>query len=236
MKESAENEHPDCDSATTASAVIAGEELMESDARKDSSKLNSEENDLFQEHVRSGDRISKHRNPNRISRRQVPNLLSGAPLLSGPVTPHFAPQLSPLAYHSQCQPNMAIFPTFMLAPSMVAEGSEQFLREAMQNAIGLPPILYQYPLSSGEEMLYPPTNQSRKPSQPLKKRDKHKKVIRKTSDVSVSKSLPALESNADFPILGGNPVGRAAHIDTPVKFRSFKKKVDKPLSTQQNSY
>jgi hypothetical protein len=128
---------------------------------------------------------------------------------------------------------MAIFPTFMLAPSIVAEGSEQFVREAMQNAIGLPPIIYQYPLGGCEELSVQP----KKHTPTMKKRERQKDAqlrkqhppTRKDSDITPQKALPELESSSDFPLLGGNPVGICSSVDTPrVKFRSLKKKVDRP--------
>lgn len=149
---------------------------------------------------RSVDRSTRSRNPNRPTRKPVPNMLSGSPLLTGPVTPHFAPAHPPV-YSNQYyahQGNMAIFPTFMLAPSIVAEGSEEFVRQAMQNAIGLPPILCQY-----GDVVAEPTSGSSVPRKG-KKKVRQKCDWRKGSGEAVIP--PRIDSNFDFPLLDDGPI------------------------------
>ena len=149
---------------------------------------------------RSIERLSRPRNPTRPTRKHVPNMLSGSPLISGPVTPHFAP-IYPPAYPNQYsahQGNMAIFPTFMLAPSIVAEGSEDFVRQAMQNAIGLPPILCHY----GD--VIPETHSVSAAPRKSKKKVRQKCDWRKGSAEEVIP--PRIDSNFDFPLLDDGPI------------------------------
>jgi hypothetical protein len=88
----------------------------------------------------------KPRNPYRS--RRIPNLLSGPALIPGPVTPNFVPACSPeLCCSGSYDSPIAIFPQFMLTPGVCLslddhdEGRATFLLEAMQKAVGLPPIV-----------------------------------------------------------------------------------------------
>ncbi len=108
---------------------------------------------------------------------------------------------------------MAIFPTFMLAPSIVAEGSEEFVRQAMQNAIGLPPILYQY--AESEE----PESSTVVPPKKSKKKSRQKCDWRKGSSEQVIP--PRIDSTFDFPLLDESAIDSAfvsspRMIETPV--------------------
>ena len=95
----------------------------------------------------SGYESRKPRHPTRS--RRVPNLLSGVPLIPGPMTPNFVPLGSPYSYPmSSCgyAQSVAIFPNFMLTPSVEfseesQSSSDEFMRHAMQNAVGIPPII-----------------------------------------------------------------------------------------------
>ena len=117
---------------------------------------------------------------------------------------------------------MAIFPTFMLAPSIVAEGSEEFVRQAMQNAIGLPPILCQYAETTETDTTIVPPKKT-------KKKVRQKCDWRKGSAEPVIP--PSIDSNFDFPLLddGANDCAHVSSprmIETPVSgcpSKSFKK-------------
>jgi hypothetical protein len=86
-------------------------------------------------------RLDNRRSRNPPRPKRVPNLLSGTPLLPGPLTPYSGPQRSPFFSPSPYQP-IAIFPNFMLAPAeQEYRCSDDFERMAMQRAIGLPPIM-----------------------------------------------------------------------------------------------
>ncbi|TEB18594.1 hypothetical protein C9890_0358 [Perkinsus sp. BL_2016] len=80
--------------------------------------------------------------------RRVPNLLAGPALLPGPVTPNFAPSSAP-EFPDWCVtriPQVAIFPQFMIAPSLTDGESDDkitFVREAMEKAVGLPPLIFE---------------------------------------------------------------------------------------------
>ena len=135
------------------------------------------------------------RNPPRS--RRVPNLLSGPALIPGPMTPNMGPFHPPFGSGNWNQPApLAIFPNFMLAPSVEEEADEKraaFVREAMQRAVGLPPILV-------ETSTYGQQSESRRP---VKKMAKPKRVP--------SKSPPRFDS-ADFPSLAAEA---AVSVTTP---------------------
>lgn len=163
---------------------------------------------------RTFDRASKPRNTTRPHRRQVPNLLEGSPLLSAPVTPHFTPSHSP-AYLGQLYSNhgnMAIFPTFMLAPSIVAEGSEEFMRQAMENAIGLPPIICQY-ADAAKEADKLTSSAPRKSKKKVRQKCDWRKGSAEPESIP-----PRIDSNFDFPLLDNECLssGSPRMIETPV--------------------
>ena len=64
----------------------------------------------------------------RNNAKRVPNLLAGAPLLPGPVTPNFVPHSAPDVSGLSYPPNMAfaVFPSFMLAPSVLPPDAGPF--------------------------------------------------------------------------------------------------------------
>jgi len=175
----------------------------------------SSENSQDRDHGRDGrsnrsfEKTTRPRNSTRPPRRHVPNLLAGSPLISGPVTPHFAPCYPPmyLNQNQSNQGNMAIFPTFMLAPSIVAEGSEEFVRQAMQNAIGLPPILYQYAEATEAETAAPV------PPRKSKKKVRQKCDWRKGSAEQVIP--PRIDSTFDFPLLDDGAPSDTAFVNSP---------------------
>lgn len=78
--------------------------------------------------------------------RRVPNLLAGAPLIPGPITPSFVPSQSPYCVPipdlDQCAP-LGIFPNFMLTPDSKDEEDDctSFMRELVHEALGLPRVL-----------------------------------------------------------------------------------------------
>lgn len=79
--------------------------------------------------------------------RKVPNLLSGPALIPGPVTPNFTPACAPEFSDMFGKNQMAIFPQFMLATNHILEDAGEsesrlnFVLEAMEKAVGLPPLL-----------------------------------------------------------------------------------------------
>jgi len=132
--------------------------------------------------------------------RRVPNLLSGAPLIAGPITPNFTPHGSPCCGSSQGQA-VAIFPNFMLSPSVglsekCESNSEDFMRTAMQCAIGIPPIVVD-PVYLEECFGRQMANNNRV------RRDKPKPA-KAAGKTKVGPPTPTFESRAeDFPSLGG---------------------------------
>jgi hypothetical protein len=95
------------------------------------------------------DRLSKldnRRFRKGVRSRRVPNLLAGAPLIPGPITPSFVPSQSPYCVPipdlDQCAP-LAIFPNFMLTPDSIGEENDctNFMRELVHEALGLPRLL-----------------------------------------------------------------------------------------------
>lgn len=78
--------------------------------------------------------------------RRVPNLLMGAPLIPGPITPSFVPSLAPYASSPEWEQSgtVAIFPNFMLSPEVKDDDegrSSEFLREAVHNTLGFPRLV-----------------------------------------------------------------------------------------------
>lgn len=95
------------------------------------------------------DKYESRRNRGHQRSRRVPNLLSGPPLIPGPVTPNFVPACSPeYCGLMNAEPQVAIFPQFMLTPSISEPADDHdeertaFVIQAMQKAIGLPPIVF----------------------------------------------------------------------------------------------
>lgn len=140
----------------------------------------------------------KYRDPPRS--RRVPNLLSGAPLIPGPMTPNFTTHGSPCCGSSQGQA-VAIFPNFMLSPSVglsedCESSSEDFMRTAMQCAIGIPPLVVD-PVYLEECFGVQMAIKNRV------RRDKAKPA-KAAGKTKVGPPTPAFESRAeDFPSLGG---------------------------------
>lgn len=132
--------------------------------------------------------------------RRVPNLLSGPALIPGPMTPNIGPFHSPFGNWNHA-PAMPIFPNFMLTPSVAEEEDEkraEFMREAMQCAVGIPALLVDtstYSMQQAEER--------RAGARAVKKAPKVKRVP--------SKSPPRFES-ADFPSLVPE---KAVPVSTP---------------------
>jgi hypothetical protein len=140
---------------------------------------------------------------NRGGRRHIPNLLSGVPLLPGPMTPQFAPVhvTSPDSFSHQ----VAIFPAFMVAPDSIPDVDGEFMKCAMESAIGLPPLFnlpesgYFFEPAGVEDIA-----QQRSRSKGGKKQQSSTPRKPPSNDSVFpprSRDMPIIESNFDFPIL-----------------------------------
>lgn len=133
--------------------------------------------------------------------RKVPNLLSGPALIPGPVTPNVAPVGAPdLSYMLGKSHQFAIFPQFMLSTNHITEDPDEsesrmnFVREAMEKAVGLPPLLIDPNMLKQEQMRerrYRRDRYRREPIRPQSSREEEEE----------KKSFKNSEN--DFPILDG---------------------------------
>ena len=78
----------------------------------------SKSRNVFSENT-NFNRMEERANRPRHQSKRVPNLLSGVPLLPGPVTPNFVPMCSPESTGFPQYQSVAMFPSFMLAPSVL---------------------------------------------------------------------------------------------------------------------
>jgi hypothetical protein len=158
--------------------------------------------------------------------RRVPNLLTGPALLPSPVTPNFSPASPPILgeWNGRIH-SIAIFPQFMIAPNLtVGDSAEKitFVKEAMEKAVGLPPIVF----DSGNCHLE--TQKDRKYHQ---RRERYKKESNRAQRSYEKVNLPPFKSiETDFPALDG-PSKPEVDISTPSPHR--KKWVKFPTKNSQ---
>lgn len=158
------------------------------------------------------DRLRTRPHPHRSSKRFIPNLLSGAPLIPGPMTPQYAP----LSYASSGDnsQHMPIFPRFMIAPNSIPDVDSEFVRCAMENAVGLPPLfalpegVFHGALSDSgcsEQKHSPHKGRSSFGSHHGQPRHNKKNFSRRSPARGPARmrDMPILESNFEFPILEG---------------------------------
>jgi hypothetical protein len=141
--------------------------------------------------------------------RKVPNLLSGPALIPGPVTPNFTPACAPDFADMFGKNQMGIFPQFMLATNHILEDAEEsesrlnFVLEAMEKAVGLPPLLIDPDFLRQEQ---------NRDSRYRRDRYRQTRPQRPTPD-QPQKTFKSSETN--FPSLDGSKEQTAMDISTP---------------------
>jgi hypothetical protein len=166
--------------------------------------------------------------------RRVPNLLSGPALLPGPVTPNFAPASPPiLAEWNGRQQPIAIFPQFMIAPNLAVGDSEEkitFVKEAMEKAVGLPPIVFDTSLGQVENLKdrRHHTRRDRYRRETIRAPPRSNEKATMTPFKSIESDFPALDGSMPVEIDVGTPSPQAAVRRTKwVKFPSKNSQIKK---------